>query len=498
MADSVYKHLARGAAWSIGMKWVVRMIGMVNIIILARLLTPADFGIVAMAMVAIAFVQSFTELGPDQLLIRDADPDTNHINSAWTIKILQGMVVAALLVALAPLAAGYFGDPRLVGVLHLLALAPLIDGMSNIGITLARKELNFHLDFWTEVITRIITFFVTLALVLWLRSYWALIIGHILNSLIYVLVSFRLHPWRPRLSFVYFRRYLAFASYILPIRIAKFFNGRMGTIIVGGMGNAGLLGIFKMAADLAEMVTGQIATPLSRGLFPGYARLSGDPQALAAAFRNVLAASATVMFPVAIGLAAVAQDVVPLLLGSQWLDTAPLLPWLCLYAMFSAINRLMTTHILIVAGKERLSAMVAWFRLAILFPAAYLAAREYGVMGVAIACASVSVFMLPVSGWVLARAVPLGMGSVLASLARPALGSLAMYWCIAHWLAAAMEPGVIRLAASVALGGGIYAGVVLLGWVSVGRPTGVESLLLAATRKYVRLAAGHSDTVSRP
>ncbi|MBN7797436.1 lipopolysaccharide biosynthesis protein [Parahaliea mediterranea] len=494
MTDGIYKHLARGAAWSIGMKWTMRLIGMVNIVILARLLTPADFGIVAMAMVAIAFVQSFTELGPDQLLIRDTDPDTDHINSAWTIKILQGALVALLLLAVAPFAAAYFGDPRLVGVLYVLALAPLIDGTSNIGITLARKQLNFQLDFWAEVVTRIITFIVTLALVLWLRSYWALIIGHVLNSVAYVLVSFLLHPWRPRICFAYFRRYLAFAGYILPIRIAKFFNGRMGTIIVGGMGNAGLLGIYKMAADLAEMVTGQIATPLSRGLFPGYARLSNDPPALATAFRNVLAASAMVMFPIATGLAAVAQDFVPLLLGDQWLATIPLMSWLCLYAMFSAINRLMTTHILIVAGKERHSALVAWFRLAILFPAAYLASREYGVIGVAIACAGVSVFMLPVSGWVLSRAIPLGFGGVLAVLARPAIASMAMYWCVAHWLVAVLEPGLFRLVAGVVLGVGIYAVIILLGWVSAGRPSGVESLLLAATRKYARLGSGQSGS----
>ena len=127
------RSIARGSVWTIGARWSMRGIGLVNTIILARLLSPADFGIVAMALVAVGLVQVFSESGQTFAVIRHADPTDEHFDTAWTMSVCAGAIVAVVLVGLAPLAGWYFHEPDVVPVIRVIALAPLIEGFANVG-----------------------------------------------------------------------------------------------------------------------------------------------------------------------------------------------------------------------------------------------------------------------------------------------------------------------------------------------------------------------------
>ena len=106
------RELARGSAWMIGMRWAIRGVGLVSTIILARLLAPDDFGVVAMAMVAVAILESFTNTGTDLALLRNTEATREHYDTAWTLEIIQAVLLAAVLFASAPLVGGHFEDPR--------------------------------------------------------------------------------------------------------------------------------------------------------------------------------------------------------------------------------------------------------------------------------------------------------------------------------------------------------------------------------------------------
>ena len=279
MDNSIYKHMVRGAAWTATMRWVVRFIGFINIIILARILVPEDFGLVAMGAIVIGFINGFTEFGTQQLLIREQNISREHIDTAWTVKIIHGAVVALFLVILAPFAATYFNEPRVVTVINFLALSALISGTGNIGITLARKELNFALDFRCSVYKRLALFIVTLVLALILQNYWALVYGRVVGSVIGVVISYLMHPYRPKLCVKKIRVYFNFSLSIIPQRFAQFLNEKADSVVVGGMAGTALLGVYNIAADLSKMLTTEIATPLGRGLFPAYAKLNHDPKA---------------------------------------------------------------------------------------------------------------------------------------------------------------------------------------------------------------------------
>src|SRR5688500_7124382 len=170
-------HLLRGSAWMIAMRWATRALGLVSTIILARLLAPEDFGVVAMAMVVVGFLEVFTHTGVDLALIRDAQATREHYDTAWTLEILQAALLALALLAAAPYATGYFGDARVLEVMQILSLRAFVGGFENIGVVAFRRELNFTREFWFGVFKKMSTVAVTIVAAFVFRSYWALVLG---------------------------------------------------------------------------------------------------------------------------------------------------------------------------------------------------------------------------------------------------------------------------------------------------------------------------------
>jgi len=189
-----------GSVWMIAMRWSMRLLGLVSTAILARLLTPEDFGLVAMSAIAVGFIEIFSQLGVELALIRHPNPQRRHYDTAWTFNILTGLFLGAVMVLVAPYAVAYFGEPRVEPVLWVLALAPLIKGAVNIGTVDFRKDLQFSKDFQFNFIPRIAAFFTTITLALVFRNYWALVIGTMMHGVYMLIVSFIIHPYRPWFS----------------------------------------------------------------------------------------------------------------------------------------------------------------------------------------------------------------------------------------------------------------------------------------------------------
>ena len=156
------------------MRWATRALGLVSTIVLARLLAPEDFGVVAMAMVVVGFLEVFTQTGVDLALIRDANATREHYDTAWTFEILQGAGLALALLAAAPFATRYFGDARVLTVMQLLSLRAFIGGFENIGVVAFRRDMNFDREFWFGVFKKLCMVALTIGAAFVFRSYWAL------------------------------------------------------------------------------------------------------------------------------------------------------------------------------------------------------------------------------------------------------------------------------------------------------------------------------------
>ncbi|MDW8356266.1 MAG: oligosaccharide flippase family protein, partial [Bryobacterales bacterium] len=184
-------------------------------LVLARLLVPADFGLVAMAMSVIAVLDLLTSFSFDVALIQKANLRREHYDTAWSLHFLLSCSCSLLVVAIAYPTAAFYGEPRLFEVMLALALAWFIAGFENVGIVDFRRLLNFRREFYFLAIRRALSFAITIGLTFTLRSYWALVIGTVAHRLIGVLLSYAMHPYRPRFSFATARELFSFSGWLV-------------------------------------------------------------------------------------------------------------------------------------------------------------------------------------------------------------------------------------------------------------------------------------------
>ena len=296
------RQIARGAAWMILFKMLDKGIGLVSTLILARLLVPADFGLVAMATAVLAFTQLMGAFGFDSALIQRQNVQREHYDTAWTFNVLVGVFTAIVLVALCVPMAGFYKDDRLIAILLVFGLASLIGGFENIGTVAFRKELNFRNEFKFLASKRIVSFVVTLALAWMLQSYWALVAGSVTGRLMSVWISYQLHPFRPRFSLAAKADLMHFSKWIFLSSLINFFTSRSTDFVLGRTVGSHELGIYNIGLEIASMPSTELIAPINRAVYPVYAKLAPDPVALREQFITIFGLICLVGFPVAGGL----------------------------------------------------------------------------------------------------------------------------------------------------------------------------------------------------
>lgn len=192
--------MASGAAWMVSARVIDKVLGLISTLILARLLAPADFGLVAMAVSIVALSELLSAFSFDTALVANAKPPESHYHTAWTLNVLFLGCTAILVTAFAYPASILFDDPRLVPTIAVLGLSLAIQGFENIGIVAFRKEMRFGKDFAFMLSKRVIGPCVTLPVAFATRSHWALVVGIVASRSACILLSYSMHPFRPLTS----------------------------------------------------------------------------------------------------------------------------------------------------------------------------------------------------------------------------------------------------------------------------------------------------------
>lgn len=471
------RHMASGSAWMIAMRWSMRGIGVVSTVILARLLAPQDFGIIAMAMLMVGLIEILAETGLHLALIRTTTAERALYDTAWTLSVLQGIGLCALIIALAPLAALYFDEPRATAVLYVLALRPLINGLQNIGTVAFLKELDFAKDFRFGIYQKLTAFVITIGLAVLLRNYWALAYGILASATAGVVLSYAMHPYRPRWCLARVRQLYGFSFNMLAQAISYFLNGKIDEIVVGGAFGTETMGHYHIAADVGTSPTYELTEPMARSLFPVYAKLAGQPGELSAAYLHALSAIAVLACASGAGIYAVAEPLVLTVLGAKWTDAAPLMSWLAMAMAMMVISNT-AFAVLNASGRERLALQLTWLRTAVLVgllvPAAYAASVE----AVAAARFAIMAAFVPVFLACTARLLGLSPLAPLQAIWRPAAAALVMT-VILEVLPLEAAPGAApQLILAVAAGALVFTGSLIGLWLLAGRPPGFERTAL--------------------
>jgi lipopolysaccharide exporter len=466
-----------GAIIVVAMRWTDRLVGLVSTLVLARLLVPDDFGVIAMASVYAGLIDVFLDLGVVAALIHKGQCDDDDYSTAWTIRMVQGAVAAMIIFATAPLVADYYKDPRVVGVLYVMAGTIVIAGLENIGIVAFQKNMQFGRDFQFFFLRRIIGFVVTLALAWHLKSYWALPIGALIGRAAGVGLSYMMHPLRPRLTLQKMSGIWSMSQWMLVRNVGVYFDSRLDKLIVGGRADASTVGAYSLADEISTMPTTELLAPLGRVLFPAFVEARDKPELLQRSFLLALSVQVIIAFPAATGLALVAKDAVLVLLGDRWSIAVPFVQVLSLIYGISAVSHA-SGYLLLTLGKIRHMAIFIWVQVAIFALGVFTVFLDASPIVIAqwrLVVTACSVFGF--ISMVLMNVKTLSAKDIVNAAWRPPLAVAMMAGLL--WLMPwhGLSP-VASLVLQCGLGGLSYTVFLAILWFVSGRPDGGEAYVL--------------------
>lgn len=470
--------IARGALITVAMRWVDRLIGLLSTMILARLLVPNDFGIIAMASIAVAFVDIIFDLGVNVALIQNRNPTQSYYNTAWTLRILQSTAVAAVVFLLAPYAGEYYHDSRVIDVIRCLALGLVISSFENIGTISFQKNLNFAADFKLVFLKKISGFVVTMILTLIFRNYWGMVLGGLCGRMIGVVASYLMHKMRPKFSLIDFSGIFSVSQWVLVRNISQYLNGNLHVIIVGGFASSSQTGGYTMANEISNLPGTELLAPINRVLFPAFVRAKDNMVELKNMLLHAQSLQVLVTAPACVGLVLTAREFVPVALGPTWVFVIPLIQILAFSNIIQSIGS-SGNYVLIALGKIRFLAIISWFQIAI-FLAGFFAIGSHKSIEIV---AAVRLLAIGLSLWctfvILIGNIPgLSVKSLAATTIRPAVGCAAMaaaLLTIDVYISLSLVPLLIT---KILVGAVVYIGVVIFAWHLAGRPPGAETYIL--------------------
>jgi O-antigen/teichoic acid export membrane protein len=482
-SSNVQEKMARGAGWMLLLTFVDRSVGLVSTLILARLLVPADFGIVAMAWSFIFVAELLAAFGFDIALIHKQDATRRHFDTAWTMNVSLGAVILILMLIAARPVSSFYDQPAVFWVVCVLAWSPLIAGFENIGVVAFRKDLDFRKEFAYQIIRRLVGFAVTVPLAFLLRNYWALVIGTLGSRLAGTIASYLVHPYRPRFSLAELASLFRFSKWLLLNNVVGFLKERSSDFVIGRLNGPAALGLYNVNYEIASMPTTALSAPINRALLPGFARIASDHGAMGAAYRNAIGILSLIALPAAAGIFAVAPYLVPVALGQKWLAGVPLMEILAFNGGLLLIHSSICTALIAVGRPDRVVKTNAAY-VVMLLGLFLLLVPRLGLPGAAYAALMTSILSTPIYLWQVRRTVGVFPSEFLRAVMRPIGAAIVMALVVRSVLPEWTEQmaslkALAWLLAGIVIGIMTYFCAILLLWLAAGRPDGAERVVLA-------------------
>jgi O-antigen/teichoic acid export membrane protein len=476
-SDSAKASLFKGALWAIGMRWSVKSIGLISTAILARFLHPEDYGVVAMAFLVVGLVDTFLNTGAASALVRlGPSASVDQINSAWTLRGIQGCALALILAAVAPLAAIYFKEPRVAPILWIVGPCLAAMCFSNIGMTLAYRDLQFSLEFKLTIITKIISVIVTLLAALYFRDYRALISGIVSGFIIEWFLSYYLHPYRPRWCTKNIKDIWAISKWLLVTGIGSFFLHKSDQLIAGRVGTTKEYGLYTVGADIGLLPTGELGPTLTRPLFPILSAMKHDWERAKSITIKTLSSANTIIMPLGFGLAAVSEPATLLLLGKQWQEAVPFVAGFAIIGVVQYLTSPLNT-LLSVAGHVKVQSRIVWIEFLAFVVLAVILSSKFHLQGLILARIGSGLLHAVLMMFAARLHLQLSLKKIIGTLIRPFFGSILMFAAIKTW-GPISSISALNFFLDIILGSILYITWILLSWRLAKCPDGLESTTL--------------------
>ncbi len=478
----ITSRVARGAGWVYAYRWGERALDLVSIVVLARLLVPEDFGLVAIAASIVAMIEGMSDFDVDKALIHNRDEGSDLYDTAWTLSTLRGLLTAAIMLIVSL----FVGDVRLVAILWALAVSPILKGLSNPRFVLFERQLVYSKLAWLSLATRLATFAVTIGTAWVYHSYWALVLGAITGASVRLVMTYALRPHRPRWSLARAKDIFAFSGWMSLTTLVTTLAMETDKIIVGRLISVADAGLYFMTQRSGALPTREIISPLQRILFPSFSEIAGDRRRLRRVVTESINVLGSLSLPAGCGFALVAAEIVPLALGVKW---TPIVPLLTVLVPFLGFRGTLSTALpcVMALNETRMLFQVSVIYALVHIPAFVAGTHYYGLMGAIGSIVLAGFFYTYLNAWMLHRTLGITVLDILGALRRPLVATALMV--LAVWsLPLPSHPAetlaqVLNLLAKVTTGVVVFALAQLGQWQMEGRPSGIEQRFLQVLRQ---------------
>ena len=376
------RRVIKGISWMSGFRMLTRALSFLKTAVLARVLTPSQFGIFGIASLVLAFLEMLTETGINIFLIQSKKQIDEYINSAWVVSIIRGAFVSLCIVALTPFITSFFKTPHAFSILLLISLVPFIRGFINPSVVKLQKELKFHYEFWFRSSIFLFDAIVSIVFALVTHSIYSLVWGLVAGALLEVLLSFLLLRPIPLFSIRkdYFREIFHKGKWVTAYGIFNYIASEGDNIVVGRVMGASALGIYQMAYKVSTLPISEITDVVSKVVFPVYSKISEDRARLKSAFTKstlVIAATTIIM---GIILFLFPGQVIFIVLGDKWLSAVPVVRVLAVYGVLRAISG-SASALFLGIGKQKYVTVMTFLRFIGLSITIYPLVQMFGLVG---------------------------------------------------------------------------------------------------------------------
>ena len=349
----------RGLYWSFTAQFTRQALRFIVAIILARLLTPRDFGLVGMIVVFTGFLGIFSELGFGAALIQKQEIEERHLSSIFWLNIICGIILCGIMLIIAPVVAKFYDEPRLKLLTIVFSINFLIAPFSIVQSSILKRVMDFRKLALIEMATTCIAGGSAVILALFGLGVWSLIWHIILTTLISALLLWQASDWKPR---CYFDRnavkeLIGFSGNLFGFNVFNYFVRNSDDLLIGKYMGSAALGVYTRAYSIMLIPINQISAAIGQVMFSSLSKMQDDRLRVKDIYLRTISIIAFITFPMMMGLFVVADSFVLALLGSKWSEVIPILQILCMLAL---VQSLVTTLGWIYTSQGRTDLFFRW------------------------------------------------------------------------------------------------------------------------------------------
>jgi O-antigen/teichoic acid export membrane protein len=464
-----------GLGWTGAARLLGQILQLGTTVVLARLLSPKEYGLLGMVLVFTGFANYVADMGLGASIIQKATLSDRHLNSVFWLNAATGLALTVIFALAAPLVASFYGEPQLY--LLTVAIAPnfLLGSLNVVQNALLDKALNFRIKFWIEIVAAFASGLVALVLALRGWGVWSLVGQSLALTTVRVLMMWVQSSWRPAMAFDFsaIRELMRFSGHLTGFGAVFYWSQNVDKLIIGRWIGSSALGIYTLADKLMRLSLANINDVTSSVMFPALSSIQRDVDAVKRAYLRATRMTSFIVFPMMIALGVLAEPAILVVYGGKWRESIPILRLLCV-AGVSLSTYSTAGWIFMSQGRTDILFRLGVYA-TVVRAIAVLIGAHWGLTGVAWAYVIGGYVFIWYPTWASAgRLMNLSFTALLSNVAGPfacAASMGAVLWATDHWVFGGwvVEP---RLVIQLVLGALVYAVLVrrfrVRAWVEIG------------------------------